>query len=447
MSGSKISFISLGCEKNRINTEIMMKTLRDAGYEITAHIEGSDVCVINTCGFIDDAKKEAIETFFEVLQLKKEKKLKKIIVCGCLVQRYAGEIEKELYEADGYVGVGSFGRIAEAVELALRGEKPRLLDDRSLLPIEGERILTSPPYSVNIKIAEGCDNRCGYCAIPQIRGGYRSRKMESVVAEAEHFIKRGAKEIVLIAQDTTSYGIDLYGKRVLPELIKKICQIEGDFWLRAMYLYPDKITDELIDVIKTEPKAVKYIEMAIQHASGDVLRKMNRPGDDKSLLLLVNKLRHKIPGVTLRTTVMVGYPGETERDFEILCEFLKKARFERLGVFEFSPQEKTPAYDMAGQVADDIKAARAEAVLTLQGEITKAQQEALIGRTLTVLCEGYDRYAECFYGRSGAEAPDIDGRIFFRSDKPVNSGDFVRVTLTERVDFELIGEICCEHAQ
>lgn len=436
-----VSFISLGCAKNQINTEIMIAAVKAAGYDITGEPEKSKVCVINTCGFIEDAKKEALETFFEVAALKKEKKLEKIIVCGCLAQRYEKEIADELYEADGFLGVGSFGRIAEAVERVLGGERVMFFDDLSNLPLEGDRFVITPPFSTYLKIADGCSNRCSYCAIPLIRGDFRSRLMENILEEAKTLAANGARELIVIAQDTTNYGIDIYKKRALPELLKRLCEIPGIEWIRIMYLYPDKITDELIDVIKTEEKIVKYIEMPIQHSAKSVLSAMHRPGGSEELLSLIEKLRREIPDVILRTTVMVGFPGETESDFEELCRFLKSARFDKLGVFEFSAEEGTPAADMENEVPDDIKSSRAEAVELLQSEIALEKQSALVGKTFTVLCEGYDRYAECYFGRSYMEAPDIDGKIFFSSDSVICSGDMVKVRITECMDFELIGEL------
>lgn len=436
-----VSFISLGCAKNQINTEIMIAAVKSAGYDITGEPEKSKVCVINTCGFIEDAKKEALETFFEVAALKKEKKLEKIIVCGCLAQRYEKEIADELYEADGFLGVGSFGRIAEAVERVLGGERVMFFDDLSNLPLEGDRFVITPPFSTYLKIADGCSNRCSYCAIPLIRGDFRSRPMENILEEAKTLAADGARELIVIAQDTTNYGIDIYKKRALPELLKRLCEIPGIEWIRIMYLYPDKITDELIDVIKTQEKIVKYIEMPIQHSAQNVLSAMHRPGGSEELLSLVEKLRREIPDVILRTTVMVGFPGETESDFEELCRFLKSARFDKLGVFEFSAEEGTPAADMENEVPDDIKSSRAEAVELLQSEIALEKQSALVGKTFTVLCEGYDRYAECYFGRSYMEAPDIDGKIFFSSDSVICSGDMVKVRITECMDFELIGEL------
>ena len=436
-----VSFISLGCAKNQINTEIMIAAVKNAGFDITGEPEKSKVCVINTCGFIEDAKKEALEIFFEVAALKKEKKIDKIIVCGCLAQRYEQEIADELFEADGFVGVGSFQRIVEAVEKVLSDERVMFFDDLSNIQLEGERFVISPPFSTYLKIADGCSNRCSYCAIPLIRGPFHSRPMENILAEAKTLAQNGTKELIVIAQDTSNYGKDIYGKRVLPQLLNELCGIDGIEWIRIMYLYPDKITDELIDVIKSQDKIVKYIEMPIQHASKDVLSAMNRPGDSELLLSLVQKLRREIPGVILRTTVMVGFPGETDADFEKLCVFLKSARFDRLGVFAFSSETGTPAADMEHEVPDDVKKERAEAVELLQSQIVFEKSEALVGRTLEVICEGFDRFAECYFGRSYMEAPDIDGKIFFSSENIICSGDIVRVCITECMDFELIGEI------
>ena len=441
MSDKKtVAFVALGCAKNQINTEIMINAVAKAGYTVTGEIEMSDVTVINTCGFIEDAKKEALDVIFEAVNLKKEGKIKKIIVCGCLSQRYMDNIADEIYEADGFLGVGSFSRIVEAVEKVLSGERVIFFDGLENIQLEGDRTLINPYFSAYLKISDGCNNRCSYCAIPLIRGANRSRPMENIIAEGKRLVKNGAKELIVIAQDTTNYGIDLYGERRLPKLLKELCKIEGLEWLRIMYLYPDKITDELVEVIKNEPKILKYIEMPVQHASGSVLARMNRPGDKESLLDTVKKLRAAIPDVIIRTTVMVGFPGETEQEFSELCDFVKQAEFDRLGVFTFSPEEDTPAYTMDGQIGEDIKAARAENIELIQSAIVEKKQAALVGRVFDVICEGFDRYGECYFGRSYMEAPDIDGKIFFTSVTPVTPGDTVKVKLTECMDFELIGE-------
>lgn len=434
-----VGFIALGCAKNQVNTEIMIRSVQNAGYKITGDPEKSDVTVINTCGFIEDAKKEALDTIFEVAALKAEGKLKKIIVCGCLSERYKDNIAEEIFEVDGFLGVGSFDRIVEAVEAVLDGKKVEFFDSLDNIQLEGERCVITPPSFAYLKIADGCSNCCAYCAIPSIRGKFRSRKMENIIEEAKTLVKNGAKELIVIAQDTSNYGIDIYGERKLPELLKKLCGIDGLCWLRIMYLYPDKITDELVEVIATEDKIVKYIEMPVQHASGSVLKRMNRPGDFDSLVATVKKLRDRIPDVVLRTTVMVGFPDESEEEFESLCKFVKTAKFDRLGVFTFSKEEGTPAFDM-NDIAEDLKLARQENIELIQSEIVYDKQQKIIGKTFTVLVEGFDRLAECWFGRTYAEAPDIDGKIFFTATEPVAEGEFVKVRITEAMDFELIGE-------
>ena len=435
-----VGFISLGCAKNQINTEHMIAAVKNAGYNVTGEPEKSDVTVINTCGFIEDAKKEALDTIFEVAALKKENKLQKIIVCGCLSERYSDNIADELYEVDGFVGVGSFQNIVEVIDRVMSGERVCDFGDLENIQLEGERYVISPEFSVYLKIADGCSNCCSYCAIPSIRGRFHSRPMENIIEEAKVLAKNGAKELIVIAQDTSNYGIDIYGKRRLPELLRELCKVEGIEWVRIMYLYPDKITDELIEVIKTEDKIVKYIEMPVQHAAGSMLARMNRPGDKASLLELVHKLRREIPNVILRTTLMVGFPGETDSEFEQLCEFVKEAEFDRLGVFTFSEEEGTPAFDMQDKIEEDVKDRRAETIELLQSEIVLKKQDALVDRTVEVLVEGFDRIAECWFGRSYMEAPDIDGKIFFTSNDAIDAGDIISVKITECMDFELIGE-------
>ena len=435
-----VGFISLGCAKNQINTEHMIAAVKNAGYNVTGEPEKSDVTVINTCGFIEDAKKEALDTIFEVAALKKENKLQKIIVCGCLSERYSDNIADELYEVDGFVGVGSFQNIVEVIDRVMSGERVCDFGDLENIQLEGERYVISPEFSVYLKIADGCSNCCSYCAIPSIRGRFHSRPMENIIEEAKHLAKNGAKELIVIAQDTSNYGIDIYGKRRLAELLRELCKVEGIEWVRIMYLYPDKITDELIEVIKTEDKIVKYIEMPVQHAAGSMLARMNRPGDKASLLELVHKLRREIPNVILRTTLMVGFPGETDSEFEQLCEFVKEAEFDKLGVFTFSEEEGTPAFDMQDKIEEDIKDRRAETIELLQSEIVLKKQDELLNKTVEVIVEGFDRIAECWFGRSYMEAPDIDGKIFFTSNDAIDAGDIISVKITECMDFELIGE-------
>ena len=436
-----VGFIGRGCEKNTVNTEMMIAACRNRGYQIVHELEKTQVVVINTCGFIESAKQEALETIFEVAQLKSEGKIEKIIVTGCLAERYQAEIAAEIPEADGFLGVGSFQRIGEAVDRVLAGERIEWFGPQSELQLEGDRVLTSPVYTSYLKIADGCSNRCAYCCIPAIRGAYKSRRMEAVLQEAEQLVAGGSRELILIAQDTTNYGMDLYGERRLPALIRAIAKIEGLHWLRLLYLYPEKISDELIALFASEPKLVPYIEMPVQHASGKILRAMRRPGDANSLLKLIEKLRARIPGVALRTTLIVGFPGETEEDFEELCRFVRAARFDKLGVFCYSREEGTPAYDLPDQIEQAVKERRRDVLETIQADIIEEKQAALTGRKLEVLAEGYDRFGECWYGRSYMEAPDIDGKIFFTGSGSIVPGQFVPVTIEDTLDFDLIGSI------
>lgn len=436
---SKIGFIGLGCEKNTVNTEKMMAAAVAEGYTLVDEMEDCAAVVINTCGFIESAKQEAIETIFEVVRLKEEGKVGKIIVCGCLAERYQKDIAEELPEVDGFLGVGSFQRIGEALERVLAGERIAWFDGKENLQLEGARIRTSPKHTAYIKIADGCNNRCAYCCIPDIRGAYRSRPIENIVKEAKEAVCEGCKELILIAQDTTNYGIDLYGARCLPKLLREVLKIEGLKWLRLLYLYPDKIDDELIDLFAEENALLPYIEMPIQHGVGSVLARMNRPGNEQSLLELLEKLRKKIPGVVLRTTLIVGFPGETEEEFDRLCTFIRKAEFDKLGVFPYYREEDTPAYDFPDQVEEEVKQKRAEVVETIQADIVEKKQQALLGKRLTVLVEGFDRFAECWYGRSAMEAPDIDGKIFFTGEGSITPGAFLEIEIEDVLDFDLIG--------
>ncbi|MBQ7034143.1 MAG: 30S ribosomal protein S12 methylthiotransferase RimO [Clostridia bacterium] len=436
---SNVGFIGLGCEKNTVNTEKMIAAVRAAGHRIVGDLDQCEAVVINTCGFIESAKQEAIETIFEVAQLKAEGTVQKIIVAGCLPERYQKEIAAEMPEVDGFLGVGSFQRVAEALEKVLAGERIAWFDDKENLQLEGERVLTSPPHTAYIKIADGCNNRCAYCCIPDIRGRYHSRPIEAIVAEAKKLCADGAKELILIAQDTTNYGVDLYGARCLPKLIREVLKVDGLEWLRLLYLYPDKIDEELIDLFAQEEKLIPYIEMPIQHGVGSVLKRMNRPGDEESLLALVENLRARIPNVTLRTTLIVGFPGETEEEFEALCNFVRKAQFDKLGVFCYSREEDTPAYDLPDQIEEEVKERRRDVIETIQADIVEQKQAAMVGKTLTVLVEGFDRFGECWYGRSVMEAPDIDGKIFFTGAGSIVPGAFIEIEIEDTMDFDLIG--------
>ena len=436
---SNVGFIGLGCEKNTVNTEKMIAAVRAAGHRIVGDLDQCEAVVINTCGFIESAKQEAIETIFEVAQLKAEGTVQKILVAGCLPERYQKEIAAEMPEVDGFLGVGSFQRVAEALEKVLAGERIAWFDDKENLQLEGARVLTSPPHTAYIKIADGCNNRCAYCCIPDIRGRYHSRPIEAIVAEAQKLCAEGAKELILIAQDTTNYGVDLYGARCLPKLIREVLKVEELEWLRLLYLYPDKIDEELIDLFAQEEKLIPYIEMPIQHGVGSVLKRMNRPGDEESLLALVENLRARIPNVTLRTTLIVGFPGETEEEFEALCNFVRKAQFDKLGVFCYSREEDTPAYDLPDQIEEEVKERRRDVIETIQADIVEQKQAAMVGKTLTVLVEGFDRFGECWYGRSVMEAPDIDGKIFFTGAGSIVPGAFIEIEIEDTMDFDLIG--------
>ncbi len=436
-----VAMVSLGCAKNLVNSEQMLWLLQEAGFSVRPDADGADAVVVNTCGFIESAKQEAIDHILELAALKADGKLKKIVVAGCLAERYREEILTELPEVDGIVGCGGFEEIVSAVRAALEGETPVLFGDIDA-PVSGtKRILGTPPYTAYLKVAEGCDNHCAYCVIPSLRGVFRSRPMEALLEEAQTLLAGGAREIIVVAQDTTRYGLDLYGTRKLPELLTALCGLEGLHWLRLHYFYPDEVTPELIEVIAREGKILKYLDIPIQHASDRLLTSMNRRGAKASLLKLVKTLRENIPGVVLRTSVIVGLPGEDEAAFEELCDFLRETRWERAGVFPYSAEEGTQAAEMPAQVPEPVRQRRAEIVRELQQDIMDEYNARLVGQPLEVLCEGYDRAAGCYYGRSYADSPEIDGKVFFTSKTKHAPGEFVTVTVTEPLDGDLVGEI------
>ena len=437
----KVGMVSLGCPKNQMDAELMLAKLEQAGYEITAESGLADVVIVNTCGFIEDAKQESIDNILEFAQLKKEGQIKRIIVTGCLAERYQQELVSELPECDGVLGLGANGDIVEAVRKATDGESVYRFPPKECWSLEGDRLQTTPHFFAYLRIADGCDNRCTYCAIPLIRGGLKSRPMENILAEAKKLVADGVKELVLIAQDTTIYGQDLYGEVRLPALLRELCRIEGLQWIRLLYCYPEHVTEELLDVMASEEKVLPYMDMPLQHASGKVLRAMNRPGDRETLTALVRRIRERVPGITLRTTVMTGFPGETKKDFEELCAFIQDARFERLGCFAYSAEEGTPAANLPDQIPEKVKCRRRDIVMEEQSRISDRHNEAMIGKTLTVLVESFDKYAECWFGRSEGDAPDIDGKVFFAATKRVQPGDFVQVTVTDTMDWDLIGEM------
>lgn len=438
---TKIGMVSLGCAKNRVDAEMLLFTLKQEGFEIVADPDMSDVAIVNTCGFIEDAKQESIDEILELAELKKEGRIKAIIVTGCLAERYQTEILKELYEIDAVVGIGANSNIANIVREVLKGKKVEEFPDKLCLDINAPRLRSTPFYYAYLKIAEGCDNCCTYCAIPKIRGKFRSRKIEDIVEEAKSLVNNGVKELILIAQDTSRYGEDLYKKRMLPELLRELCKIDSNFYIRVLYCYPDRMTDELIDTIASEPKVLKYIDLPLQHASGKLLKRMNRHGDREVLTELINKLRTKIPNLTIRTTFITGFPGETEEDFTELSEFVRDMRFDRMGCFAYSPEEDTPAAEFPDQIDDEVKKHRRDIIMEQQSEIMAEKCESMIGKTIRVLFEGFDRYAECYYGRSSADAPEVDGKVFFTVEgKKPAVGDIIDVEITDYIDVDLIGE-------
>ncbi|MBQ6207419.1 MAG: 30S ribosomal protein S12 methylthiotransferase RimO [Oscillospiraceae bacterium] len=433
----KVSFISLGCAKNQVNCEQMMALVADAGHIIQVEQEGADVVVVNTCGFLASACEEAIDTVLEMAELKRAGLLKKILVTGCMAQRYQQDVLRELPEIDGVLGTGSYDKIADAIaEVMVKNTKPCYMGDIHTANQSGERILTTPPWYAWLRIAEGCDNRCAYCVIPSLRGRYRSRAMEDVLREASELSEAGVKELIVIAQDITRYGVDLNGKRQLAELLRELCKFDFH-WIRLHYLYPSDITDELIDTIANQEQILPYLDIPIQHCNDAILKAMRRRDTKASLTAILRKLRDRIPGLVLRTSIITGLPGEDEAAFEELCEFLREQKIERAGVFPFSPEEGTLAASMQYPDAETARR-RAELAVDVQSDIIDAYNESALGTVREILCEGFDR--ERYYGRSYAESPDIDGRIRFTSDADIAPGTFVNVRLTGTMDGELTGE-------
>ena len=441
MKKTKVGFISLGCSKNLVDTEVMLYKLHKAGFEITPNEEEAEIIVINTCGFIESAKAESIENILDAESLKEWGKCRHIIATGCMVERYGEEVMREMPEIDALVGLGSLDDIADACLAVMRGEKYISFKDKEKMPLGGDRIVTTEPHTAYLKIAEGCDNRCSYCAIPLIRGRLRSRPIEDIVNEAKDLEAMGVKELNLIAQDTTRYGLDLYGEYKLAALVRAITENTKIPWIRLLYCYPDKITDELIDELRDNPRLVKYMDIPVQHISDKILRRMNRHGDGATIRDAITRLRERVPGIILRTTAMVGFPGEDEGDFEELCDFVKWAQFDRFGAFTFSAEEGTEAALLDGQVDEQVKQDRYDCLMQTQLTVTEDKNKTYIGKTLTVLVDGFDAVSEVYFGRSYADAPDVDGKVYFKAKRRINPGAFVEVKITEVLDYDLVGEV------
>lgn len=444
----RVGMVSLGCSKNQVDAERMLYKIQKKGYQLVEDAALADIAIINTCGFIESAKQEAIETILEFAVLKKEGRIKKLIITGCLAERYREQVMEEIPEADAVVGIGSNDDICDIIDHVLANEQLTRFDDKLKLGLTGGRVQTTLSFYSYLKIAEGCSNCCSYCAIPAIRGKFRSVPMEALVTEATQLAANGVKELILIAQDSTRYGEDLYGKPMLAELMRRLCRVEGLKWIRVLYCYPERIDDELIEVMASEKKIVKYIDMPIQHCDGEILKRMNRPGDEAALRQVIAKLREKIPDIILRTTLITGFPGETEEQFEGLSAFVEEMEFDRLGCFPYSAEEGTRAALMDGQLDEETKQHRADVIMEQQMAIMDRKNQQYEGRIVEAVVEGFDRYGECYFGRTAADAPDIDGKLFFTSpDKKLYTGMFVKVKITEVMDYDLIGDVVDEFAQ
>lgn len=444
----KILFVSLGCDKNLVDTEMMLGMLTDKGYFITNDENEADVVVINTCCFINDAKEESINTILEMAELKKSGKMKALLVAGCLAQRYKEEIQEEIPEVDAIIGTTAIDSIVEALEEIFTGKKQNHIEDINRKPVyDKKRMVTTGGHFAYLKIAEGCDKHCSYCIIPKVRGNYRSIPMESLIKEAKQLVEFGAKELILVAQETTLYGKDLYGKKSLPELLHKLCEIEGLYWIRILYCYPEEITDELIETIRTEEKICNYLDIPIQHASDRILKRMGRRTNQQELRDMVSKLREAIPDICLRTTLITGFPGETQEDHEELLAFVDEMEFDRLGVFTYSSEEDTPAATFSEQVEDEIKTDRQADIMELQQEIAFEKAEDMIGRTVLAMIEGKVPDEHAYVARTYKDAPNVDGFVFIQTREELMTGDFVRVKITGSFEYDLIGEIDYEFTE
>ncbi len=437
----KVALVSLGCPKNQVDAEMMLYSLKQAGFTIGAAEADADAIIINTCGFIEDAKAEAIENIIEAAKYKADGNCKALIVTGCLAERYRDDITEEIPEVDIVVGIGKNSDIAEITKNAIEGQRKNFYDSKDMLDINAPRILGGYPFSAYIKIAEGCNNCCTYCAIPLIRGRMRSRTIDSIVDEAKGLAAGGVKELIVVAQDTTAYGEDLYGESKLPDLLEKLCEIDGIEWIRTLYTYPERITDRLLDTINSNDKLVKYLDIPLQHVNGEILKRMNRKGDRNTLSDLIDKIRSKIPDITLRTTFITGFPGETEEQFAELHEFIKEKRFDKLGCFTYSAEEDTIAATYEDQIDEQTKQDRMELIMSDQLTVSAQKNEEKIGKKLRAVIEGWDDYIRCYFGRTELDAPEIDGKIFFTSPRPLKIGDFVTVQINDCLEYDLLGEL------
>lgn len=437
----KIGFVSLGCPKNQLDTEVMLGHLVKEGFEVTPEETEADIVVINTCAFIQDAKQESIDNILDIAWLKSHGKLKGIVVTGCMAEKYRDEVMEEMPEVDALLGTGSVHSICDAVRAVARGEKFKEFKDKNTVELGGDRIVTTGEAMAYLKISEGCDNCCTYCAIPKLRGRFRSRPMDDLVKEAEELVSLGVKEIVIVGQDTTSYGIDLYGEYCLHKLIRRISEETDISWIRVLYCYPEKVTEELICEFETNKKLVKYIDLPVQHISDKILKRMNRHGNGELIRNVIKTLRTRIKDISIRSTAIVGFPGETEEDFNELCQFVKEAKFEHFGAFTYSREENTPAYDFDDQIDEDVKEKRYDIIMKTQDTVNEAYLKSKVGKEITVLCEGYDPVIERYKGRTADNAPEIDSVVFFRSRIKIPEGTFVQVRIKDYLEYDLIGEI------
>ena len=437
----KVGMVSLGCAKNQVDAEMMLGRLRDGGYELVSDAGKADVVIVNTCGFIEDAKREAIEEILGMARLKKEGKIRKLLVTGCLAERYKKEFAREFPEVDGVIGLGANGEIVKTVDEILKNKRIQKFPEICNMPLSGPRIQTTPPQYAYLRVADGCDNCCAFCAIPLIRGPYRSRPIEELLEEAAELAKKGVKELLVIAQDTTRYGEDLYGRMRLPELLCGLVKIDGIRWIRLLYCYPDRVTDELIEIMAREEKIVKYIDLPLQHCNNTLLHTMNRRGTKEEIAARIKTLREKIPGIVVRTTFIAGLPGEGEAEFEELAYFVREMKFERMGCFVYSPEEGTPAAAMPGQIPREERQRRQQIIMAEQERVSEEFTKSMIGKRCTILVEGYDGEAGRCYGRGAAEAPEIDGRVYFAvsAGQMLSVGEFIDVEITESMEYDLVG--------